>query len=199
MIENKLTCNHEMLELENFEPHPRNANQHSQEGIEAIAGNLRAQGWRKPIVRSRQTGLCTKGHGRYYAAQQLGETHYPCQWQDYESPEAEMEDLLADNQLALETQVKAAQQQKLLRELEERGQYTGHTEEEVEAALKALGAQARSQDKKPALPREEFTTVRLHFLPDEHRKIQAWLNRQGTGPQNTRFLDGLKRLTPQIK
>lgn len=198
-IPNNLDCEVEWLEITDFKPHPENPNRHNPEGVEAIAGALREHGWRKPIVRSRQTGLCTKGHGRHAAAASLGATQYPCQWQDYASEQEEREDLLADNQVAQETQVIADRERKLMKELQERGKFTGHRKDEIERAMQEVDAAKREQDKTPPPQRQEFTTIRLHYRGSELPKIRKWLGDQGKATQPEQLLRGLRALTPDIK
>lgn len=81
-------------------PNPQNPKRHPQRQLEIYAKILR-NGWRRPIVVSNRSGLIVKGHGAYEAARDvLKVTTAPVDWQDYDSDEAELADLLADNRLA---------------------------------------------------------------------------------------------------
>jgi len=81
--------------------HPKNRNEHPPEQIERLAKILQYQGARTPAKISNQSGKLTAGHGRVLAAELAGWTHYPVDFQDYESDEQEYADLQADNAIAL--------------------------------------------------------------------------------------------------
>lgn len=89
----------EIVDLAELRPNPKNPNQHPEEQIEILAKVIRAQGWRAPVTVSTRTGLIVRGHGRYMAAQVIG-CPVPVDYQHYESEEAELADLVADNRLA---------------------------------------------------------------------------------------------------
>lgn len=84
---------------ETLTPHPDNPNHHPAGQIEALAGIIRANGWRAPIVVSSRSGFIIKGHGRYLAAKKLG-VAAPVEYQEYPDEEAEIRDLVADNKIA---------------------------------------------------------------------------------------------------
>lgn len=89
----------EIVELDALRPNPKNPNQHPEEQLELLAKIIRAQGWRAPVTVSTLSGLIVRGNGRYMAAQRLG-CPVPVDYQHYESEEAELADLVADNRLA---------------------------------------------------------------------------------------------------
>ena len=89
-----------MVAVEEIIPNPRNPNKHPKKQIELLAKIIKAQGWRNPIVVSNLSGFVTKGHARLEAAKLLGLTEVPVDFQDYDTPESEMADMLADNRLA---------------------------------------------------------------------------------------------------
>ena len=81
-------------------PNPKNPKRHPRRQLEVYAKIL-GQGWRRPIVVSKLSGLIVKGHGAYEAARDvLKVEQVPVDYQDYVSEEAELADLLADNKLA---------------------------------------------------------------------------------------------------
>lgn len=93
-------CAHDRLvPLSELKPHPKNPKKHSKEAIERQAQVMDYQGWRRPINVSNRSGFMTAGHKRLYAAKLRGETHAPVSFQDYESEEQEIADLVADNAL----------------------------------------------------------------------------------------------------
>jgi DNA modification methylase len=81
-------------------PYARNARTHSKEQIAQIAASIKEFGFLTPIVISEDnTILC--GHGRYYAAQQLGLKKIPCVKEKWLTEAQKRAYILADNQLAL--------------------------------------------------------------------------------------------------
>lgn len=90
----------EIVPLGELRPNPRNPNKHSSPQIELYARIIEAQGFRRPITVSRQSGHIVRGHGAMEASIALKLREVPVDYQDYESPASEMADLLADNYLA---------------------------------------------------------------------------------------------------
>ena len=93
-------CAHDkIVETDALVGNPRNPNTHPKEQIEALAKIIKRQGWRHPIVVSNRSGFVVKGHGRLLAASELGVSHVPVDYQDYESEASEYADLMADNKI----------------------------------------------------------------------------------------------------
>jgi hypothetical protein len=80
--------------------HPRNPNKHPEHQILLLAKIILKNGWRNPVVVSNRSGLVTKGHGRLLAAQKLEVADVPVDYQDYESEEMELADVVADNRIS---------------------------------------------------------------------------------------------------
>lgn len=94
-------CAHdEMVAIKDLKLNPDNRNTHPPEQIERLAGILKYQGWRYPVKISNQTGLVVSGHGRVLAAKLNGWKHVPVNRQDYDTPEQEYADSIADNAIA---------------------------------------------------------------------------------------------------
>jgi 5-methylcytosine-specific restriction endonuclease McrA len=89
-----------MVDIGEVKPNPRNPNQHSPEQIILLAKLIKEHGWRSPITVSNLSGYVVRGHGRLLAAQHLGLKQVPVDYQDYESNEMELADLLADNKIS---------------------------------------------------------------------------------------------------
>lgn len=79
--------------------HPLNPNKHPPKQIELFISILGYQGWRRPITVSKRSGYITKGHGAHEAAMTAGYSIVPVDYQDYESDDQELADIVADNQL----------------------------------------------------------------------------------------------------
>jgi ParB-like chromosome segregation protein Spo0J len=94
-------CAHdELVPVADLQPNPRNPNKHPNAQIELLAKFITAQGWRAPITISRRSGLIVRGHARQLAAQMAGSAYAPVEYQDYDSDESELADLIADNRIA---------------------------------------------------------------------------------------------------
>jgi len=97
----EIHCAYDQLaNVADLKPHPKNPNTHSASQIAAIAAVIEGNGWRAPITVSNRSGFITRGHGPLEAALLLGCDEVPVDFQDYESEQAEVADMLADNHLA---------------------------------------------------------------------------------------------------
>lgn len=94
-------CAHDrMVALADLIPNPQNANLHPTKQIELLGKIIEATGWRSPITVSTRSGMIVRGHGRYAAARLCGFDPVPVDFQDYQTASEELQDLLADNQIA---------------------------------------------------------------------------------------------------
>jgi ParB-like chromosome segregation protein Spo0J len=94
----QIYCGHDKLVApDKLTPHPKNPNVHPDHQITALAKVLQGNGWRSPITVSNLSGNVVRGHGRLMAAQRLGMTQVPVDYQDYANEQAELADLVADN------------------------------------------------------------------------------------------------------
>ncbi len=85
---------------DSLKPHPKNPNQHKADQVTLLAKIIEAQGFRNPIVVSERSGFIVAGHARLAAAQKLGLQSVPVDVQKFETEEAELAHLLADNRIA---------------------------------------------------------------------------------------------------
>lgn len=98
----KINCLYDKLvPVSELQVHPKNRNSHPDAQIQRLAQILEYQGWRYPIKVSKLSGFITSGHGRLLAAQKAGFTEVPVNFQEYESEAQEYADLIADNGIAL--------------------------------------------------------------------------------------------------
>ena len=94
-------CAHsKIVDVAALVPNPRNPNQHPPEQLQLLGRIIGYQGWRAPITVSTRSGFVVRGHGRLAAAQLMGWSEVPVDYQDYANEAAEWADLLADNRLA---------------------------------------------------------------------------------------------------
>lgn len=135
----QIHCAHEKLvDVQKLKPNPRNPNKHPASQIKLLAKIISAQGWRAPITVSNRSGLIVRGHGRLEAALKLGLKKCPVDFQDYESDEAELADLVADNRLAELARIDMEALVSILEELEsEHQELTGFDLEQITDILGA--------------------------------------------------------------
>ncbi len=88
------------VKVSDLTPNPRNPNKHPDSQIELLAEIIKQTGWRAPITVSNLSGLIVKGHGRLQAAKLLGVETVPVDFQDYDTEELELADLMADNRIS---------------------------------------------------------------------------------------------------
>jgi len=94
-------CSHDRLvPLKDIKPNPRNYNKHPEAQIDLLAKNIKSVGWRHPITVSKLYGLIVAGHARYEAAQKLGLSCAPVNFQNFKDASEEMAVMIADNRLA---------------------------------------------------------------------------------------------------
>lgn len=95
-----VNCAHgKLVPTGKLKPNPGNPNKHPPEQLALYAKILIHQGWRKPIVVSKQTGLIVTGHGAWLTAKKEGWPTVPVDYQDFESRADELAHMLADNRL----------------------------------------------------------------------------------------------------
>lgn len=110
----RIECAHDRVApIGEVRPNPKNPNQHPPEQVQVLVHVLKTHGWRSPVTISTRSGLVVRGHGRLLAAQSMGLTEVPVDDQHYESEEAELQDLIADN----ESQSLSAMSETALRDL----------------------------------------------------------------------------------
>lgn len=98
----QIHCKHDaMLDPKELQDHPRNANKHSKEQIDALSDLYLYHGVRHPIIVSRLSGFIVAGHGRKAAAIRAKIKEYPVVYQDFENDDKEYAFLQADNAIAL--------------------------------------------------------------------------------------------------
>ncbi len=91
---------HKLTALTALKPNPRNPNTHPDSQIALLAKIIAHQGWRAPIVVSERSGLIVAGHARLAAAQRLGLSQAPVNFQAFATDADELAHLLADNKIA---------------------------------------------------------------------------------------------------
>lgn len=93
--------NVEMMNIDAVQPYGRNAKEHPQEQIDAIAESIREFGMNDPIAVC--NGVIVEGHGRYLALKQMGWQEIPVIRLDHLTEEQRKAYTLAHNKLTLNT------------------------------------------------------------------------------------------------
>lgn len=86
--------------IDELKPNPKNPNKHSEDQIKRLSQLIAYQGWRLPIIVSKQSGFIVSGHGRLEAAKLLKLTEVPVTYQDFTSSEQEYAFLVSDNAIS---------------------------------------------------------------------------------------------------
>ena len=89
-----------LVDVADLRPHPKNPNRHPDEQIALLAKNIRALGWRHPVIVSRLSGCIVAGHARVEAARLLQVAQVPVDYQAFAGEAEETAYLIADNRLA---------------------------------------------------------------------------------------------------
>jgi ParB-like chromosome segregation protein Spo0J len=163
-----------MVPIGDLRPNPKNPNRHPDTQIDLLAHIIDAQGWRAGITVSNLSGYIVRGHGRLLAAQYLGLDEAPVDYQDYDSPEQEMADLIADNRLSELADTDNELLTELLTEIKDVDKYTfdltGYTAEDHQRIMCALvGVQAADDDFDPAPQGKPKTKAHEVWILGRHR------------------------------
>lgn len=108
----------ELRETNSLTPNPKNPNKHPRKQLTYLGKILSGNGWRSPIVVSRQSGMIVKGEGRWQAATLGGFSHIPVDVQNYDSYEHELADLVADNEIQKMAEMDKQKRFSILEELD---------------------------------------------------------------------------------
>lgn len=125
----------EMVPTSDLKPNPRNPNTHPDEQVRLLSKIITENGWRAPITVSTRSGYIVRGHGRLMAARYAGLDECPVDYQDYESDEQELQDLIDDNRIAELAEIDDELLGDLMAELEDAGadvELAGFTAEQLE-------------------------------------------------------------------
>jgi hypothetical protein len=126
------------VNIEDVKPHPRNHNAHPDTQIALLAKNIKALGWRWPILVSNRSGFIVAGHARREAAALLNVAQVPVSYQDFETEEQETIFRIADNRIAELAEIQMGQIKDLLQELDDGAtdmDLTGFDAEELERLM----------------------------------------------------------------
>lgn len=130
-----------IVPIDQLKPNPRNPNKHPQDQLEKLGKIIRGNGWRNPITVSTRSGLIVKGHGRMMAAELEEFKEVPVEFQNYESEEAELADLTADNRIAELAETDAKMLTEIFADIDTGAidfELSGYTEKEYEELATAF-------------------------------------------------------------
>src|SRR5947209_19328572 len=89
----------EVVPTGKLKPNPENPNKHQKAQLETYAKIIRHQGWRKPVVVSKRSGLIVTGHGAWLTAKAQGWGNVPVDYQEFATAADEWAHVVADNRL----------------------------------------------------------------------------------------------------
>jgi len=159
-----------LVPTEELKPRPDNPNTHSKKQLGLIELIINRNGWRAPIVVSNLSGFIVKGHGRWMAARKAKWTHVPVEYQDYANDRAEMEDVIADNQLGELSTFDAITLGRMVDSMKEDGDFTasmiGFDSRELDKLINgALGTDGGGRgDRTDDQLDEEFGATRTRMI-----------------------------------
>ena len=173
-------CAHdEIVPIGQLRPNPKNPNKHPHEQIEKLGKIIRGNGWRNPITVSTRSGLIVKGHGRLMTAQLEELKEVPVEYQNYESEEAELADLTADNRIAELAETDRQMLADIFADIDTGAidfELSGYTEDEYGELASALSEAVHNElndpDEVPEVPEEaDIITQRgdIWILGGRHR------------------------------
>lgn len=170
-------------------PHPKNPNRHPESQIEILAKIIQENGWRAPITVSKRSGYIVRGHGRLMAAIHAGMDECPVDYQDYESEERELQDLLADNRVAELADMDETALGKVLEELQVSGadiDLTGFDESAIDMIFSDEFVdmdQEEAGSKESSVPKITVNGMSWNISEDEADMFQdrmlAWIDETG--------------------
>lgn len=131
----KIRCSYTaIIPIDQIKPHPRNYNEHSSEQIDLYCEIIKEQGIRRSVTISNLSGNVTRGHGLLSACKKLDYTEIPVDYQDYDSEDQELQDIVADNELARLSRINRSKRDSIIFDLKERGnnlKLTGLSQEKL--------------------------------------------------------------------
>lgn len=170
----------EILPIEQLRPNPKNPNTHPQEQLEMLGKIIRGNGWRNPITVSTRSGLIVKGHGRLLTAQLEELKEVPVEFQNYDSDEAELADLTADNRIAELAEIDTKMLADVFADIDTGAidfELSGYTEDEYKDIATALSEAVHNElenpDEIPETPDPENTVTESGdlWLLGQHRLL----------------------------
>jgi len=160
----------EWMETERLVPYERNAKRHPQEQVDKIARSISEFGWDQPVVVDERHEII-KGHGRYFAAEQLG-VRAPVLVRDDLTEEQKRAARLADNRTAESDWDWDLVSQELadLRELDVDLELTGFNRDEIEGLLADCTPEGLiDEDEVPEEPEHPVTREGDVWILGKHR------------------------------
>ena len=142
----------EIVPIGQLRPNPKNPNKHPQDQLEKLGKIIRGNGWRNPITVSTRSGLIVKGHGRLLTAELEELKEVPVEYQNYESEEAELADLTADNRIAELAEIDSKMLADLFADIDTGAidfELSGYTEDEYKDIATALSEAVHDELKNP--------------------------------------------------
>jgi ParB-like chromosome segregation protein Spo0J len=170
----EIRCVHsKLVDIADLRPNPRNPNKHPDTQVALLAKNIRALGWRHPIIVSNRSGYIVAGHCRLEAARVLQCTQIPVDYQNFASDAEEMSYLIADNRIAELAEMDNVAIKNLLEELDTGAgdmDLTGYTEKAIEELMTQMHVETPEEKQAEQDAKEK----RLEDNP----KLREWIEKR---------------------
>lgn len=174
MSELKIQCSYsKVVKTDSLKPYPENPNKHSETQVVMLADLIRTVGWRYPIVVSKRSGYIVSGHARWLAAKRLDLESVPIDFQDYDSENDELLQLLGDNKIPELAQRDINKEAAILERLRGENVNTllaGYKPKDLEQILKRANLpKLNHEDEMPEMelnPHEHYDYILLLFRKD---------------------------------
>jgi DNA modification methylase len=167
-----------IVNINELTENPRNPNHHPEEQIKLLSKVIQGNGWRTPITVSTRSKFITRGHARLQSAKYLNVQEVPVDYQDYESDEQEIADMLADNRIAELSDLSVFEVKDLIEELEKAGadlDLTGYDEQALETLRAAFDGDipetTAQDDDAPGIKNECKSKVGELYSMGNHRLL----------------------------
>jgi hypothetical protein len=87
---------------------PKNTNTHTPDSVDRMMKVLKFQGFDKPVIISKNTGILNQGHKRSLAAKKLKQAWIPVVWRTFDSIDQEKAASISDNATGQESKIDMA-------------------------------------------------------------------------------------------
>jgi len=171
-----------LVDVDTLKPNPRNPNKHPDGQLDLYAKVIRRQGWRRPIVVSRQSGLVVAGHGAVQTAKRMGWKLVPVDYQDFVSKEDEMAHMLADNKLPQLAELSEDEARSIELELAKEGfdlELTGMDLQEIEKLRQSGAGESDQANQADVNLPESWTVLVTCRTEEEQAKMLKRLEKEG--------------------
>ena len=188
----------EIVPIGQLRANPKNPNKHPQDQLEKLGKIIRGNGWRNPITVSTRSGLIVKGHGRLLTAELEELKEVPVEYQNYESEEAELADLTADNRIAELAEMDSKMLADIFADIDTGAidfELSGYTDKEYEKLATALSEavhnEVNDQNAEIESPGEPITKRGDTWILGDDNQVTVELSETASEEMMPEFVDAI--------